>query len=277
MIVPRYLPDQAEVREGLAGYYQEISRLDYGVGEVMKVLQESGKAEDTLVIFTSDHGSSEPGAMGNHYEAGIQVPFIVRHPQGIGKGTTNSALVTLADITPTILDWTKVAPPKYPLHGRSVLPVLSHKDAAGWDEVMLTHVAHEVTMYYPMRTIRNHRYKLIWNLNWRSEYPLPIDTLSRATWREAIHRGDTKIGPRPIQAFLFRDQIELYDLQNDPDEINNLAASDSHKEIRRELSSKLVSWLEQTDDEWLFRHRLPMPGQPETVSSRQTVFDETPK
>ena len=124
VIVPRYLPDRPEVREGIAGYYQEISRLDYGIGQVLQVLEESGRADETLVIFTSDHGSSEPGAMGNHYEPGVQIPLIVRHPQGIGEGTTNKALVTLADLTPTVLDWTQTKGPAYPLHGRSFLRCL---------------------------------------------------------------------------------------------------------------------------------------------------------
>src|SRR6056297_3323989 len=75
---PPYLPDNAEVREGIAGYYQQISRMDFGVGKVLKALKTSGHAEDTLVIFISDHGTSEPGAMGTHYEPGVRVPFIVR-------------------------------------------------------------------------------------------------------------------------------------------------------------------------------------------------------
>ncbi len=273
VIVPRYLPDRPEVREGIAGYYQEISRLDYGIGQVLEVLEETGKADETLVIFTSDHGSSEPGAMGNHYEPGVQVPMIVRHPAGIGKGTVNKALVTLADLTPTILQWTNTNGPGYPLHGRSFLSVLGERAPSGWDEVMFSHVCHEVTMYYPMRTIRNRRYKLIWNIDWRSEYPLPIDTLRRATWTETVRRADPTIGPRSVKKFLFRDQIELYDLQQDPDEIFNLADDPDHEAIRRELSTKLISWLEETDDQWLVRHRLPMPGEPETISSRQANLD----
>ncbi len=274
VIVPRYLPDRPEVREGIAGYYQEISRLDHGIGQVLEVLEETGKARETLVIFTSDHGSSEPGAMGNHYEPGVQIPMIVRHPDGIGEGTTNTALVTLADLTPTVLDWTKSKGPTYLLHGRSLLSVLGDPAPSGWDEVMLSHVCHEVTMYYPMRTIRNRRYKLIWNVDWRSEYPLPIDTLRRATWTETVRRGDPTIGPRSVKKFLFRDQIELYDLQEDPDEIFNLAEDPDHEAIRRELSTKLTSWLEETDDQWLVRHQLPMPGEPEAVSSRQANVDE---
>ncbi len=278
VIVPSYLPDRPEVREGLAGYYQQISHLDHGVGQVLDALQATGRDKDTLVIFTSDHGSSEPGAMGNHYEPGIQIPFIVRVPdengQFLAAGTTNKALVTLADITPTILDWAGAKGPTYPLHGRSFLDALDDENPEGWDEVMLTHVAHEVTMYYPMRTIRNRRHKLIWNINWQSEYPLPIDTLRRATWTEAIRRGETKIGRREIHRFLHRDQVELYDLENDPDELVNLAGLPEHADTRRELSEKLVAWLTETSDPWLVRHRLTMPGEAVERSSRQQFFDK---
>ncbi len=272
VIVPSYLPDRGEVREGLAGYYQEISRLDHGVGLILDLLEATGRAKDTLVIFTSDHGSSEPGAMANHYEPGIRVPFIVRQP-AVAAGKTRRAMVTLADITPTILDWTQAPGPKYPLHGRSLLAVLDGQDHAGWDEVFLSHVCHEVTQYYPMRTLRDRRYKLIWNVDWRSEYPLPIDTLRRATWTETVRRGDPTIGKRSIKKFLFRDQVELYDLQADPDEIVNLADSTAHQKTREELSQRLVQWLETTDDPWLVRHRLPMPGEPESISSRQAIID----
>lgn len=271
VIVPRYLHDQPEVREGLTGYYEQITQMDHGVGQVLDVIRESGKEDETLVIFTSDHGSSEPGAMGNHYEPGIQVPFVVRCP-GIGAaGSTNKALVTLADITPTVLDWTGTKTPAHGLHGKSILPVLDDPDGGGFDEVVLTHVCHEVTMYYPMRTIRNRRYKLIWNVNWRSEYPLPIDTLQRATWQESLRRGDGKIGKRTIDRFLFRDQIELYDLENDPDELKNLADDEKHHDVRRKLTEKMLSWLRETNDPWLERHRPTMPGEPISRSTMQTV------
>ena len=257
VIVPRYLPDRPEVRQGLAGYYQEISRLDTGVGMVLAALEATGKRDETLVIFTSDHGSSEPGAMANHYEPGVHVPFVVSGPMLKRGGTTNQAMITLADIVPTILDWTETRGPKYPLHGRSILPILGEENPEGWDEVCLSHVFHEVTMYYPMRTIRTRRYKLIWNIAWRLEYPLPIDTLQRATWQEALRRNDEMLGPRPVRKFLFRDEVELYDLENDPDEVVNLADDAGHAKVRAELSGKLVDFLKRTGDPWLLRHELP--------------------
>ena len=75
-------------------------------------------------------------------------------------------MVTLADVVPTVLEWTGLKP-RYPLHGRSLLPILEEPHPRGWDQVVLSHVMHEVTMYYPMRTIRERRFKLIWNLNYQ--------------------------------------------------------------------------------------------------------------
>ena len=253
--VPAWLPDVPEVREGLVGYYQQISRMDQGVGRVLASLDELGHADDTLVIFTSDHGSSEPGAMANHYEPGIRVPFLVRKP-GLAGGGECDALVTLADIVPTVLDWTGQTIPDE-LHGRSLMPILGTAHPEGWDEVCLTHVCHEVTMYYPMRTIRTRRYKLIWNIAWRLQFPHPIDTLDRATWNGILERKETHCGRRPVDQLMFRDEYELYDLETDPDEIDNLAADPEHRDVRVELVRRLEAFCRETDDPWLLRHRFP--------------------
>ena len=278
VIVPDYLPDRPEVREGLAGYYQQISRMDAGVGAILKALDESGKADETLVIFTSDHGSSEPGAMSNHYEPGVRVPLIVRSPDVKQQGLLNSSMATFTDIVPTILDWTGVEGPSYSLHGRSILPNLAEEKSGGWDEVYLSHVFHEVTMPYPMRTIRTRTHKLIWNINWRNEYPLPIDTLNRATWQETLRRGDRLIGPRTVSKYLYRDEIELYDLEADPDEVVNLADRPEHAELKKELSQKLLAFLKRTKDPWLLRHDVPGVGEDDPSPAflhRRVLNDET--
>ncbi|MCH9656456.1 MAG: sulfatase-like hydrolase/transferase [Planctomycetes bacterium] len=267
--VPSYLPDRPEVRQGLAGYYQQISYMDTAVGRILQSLKAAGKADNTLVIFTSDHGSSEPGAMANHYEPGVRIPFIVRNPKlkQESAGVVSDSLVSLLDVTPTILDWTNTKGPKYPLHGRSVLPTVGKTNTPGWDETFLSHVFHEVTMYYPMRTIRTRDFKLIWNLEWRSKYPLPIDTLSRATWNETLRLQEPLLGQRTVKKFLFRDEVELYDLKNDPDEVINLACQPEFQAVRKTLSEKLLKHLEQTDDLWLKQYTLP-------VSCNTTAADQ---
>lgn len=259
VVVPHYLPDRPEVREGLAGYYQQITRVDHGIGLVLDALRKAGRLDETLVIFVSDHGSSEPGAMANHYEPGVRIPFIVKAP-GKPPGVVSQAMVSMTDIVPTTLDWIGTPPPaKTKLHGRSLIPILDQPNPLGWDERLLSHCLHEVTMYYPMRTLRTRRYKLIWNIAWRLEYPLPIDTLQRATWTETLRLKAKLMGKRSVQKFLFRDEIELYDLQDDPYEVVNLAGDSKFRAVRAELSQKLMAELKRTGDPWLLRHELPMP------------------
>jgi N-sulfoglucosamine sulfohydrolase len=176
-------------------------------------------------------------------------------------------MVTLADVTPTILDWTGVPPPPYALHGRSFLPVLEQEKTSGWDSVVLSHVMHEVTMYYPMRAIRTRRYKLIWNLCHQLPWRDASEVTRWSTWAETLRRGDTFIGKRSIQNYIWRPVVELYDLEKDPDEVINLADDSKFSPLRRELSEKLLARLRATGDNWLERYQLPMPGEEEQISA----------
>ncbi|MFT5468134.1 MAG: N-sulfoglucosamine sulfohydrolase [Verrucomicrobiales bacterium] len=261
--VPPFLPDNAGVREGLAGYYQQISRMDFGVGSVLGELKNSERQDDTLVIFIADHGTSEPGAMGTHYEPGVRVPFIVRNPEAKSQGIINQALVAFTDITPSILDWADVEFDSYPLHGRSFLPILEVPNPVGWDRALLSHVGHDVFAHYPMRTLRGPRFKLIWNILWRAEYPLPIDTVQRRTWRANRESGAETIGLRTIDQFLHRPQLELYDLENDPWESKNLIDSEDPeiRKIRDSMVAELVGRLETQEDPWMRKYHPLRPGQ----------------
>ena len=252
--VPGFLPDTPEVRESLAGYFQQITQMDHGVGLVMKALEESGRKEDTLVVFISDHGTSEPGAMGTHYEPGIRVPFVVWHAGLTRPGSVNHALVAFTDLTPTFLDWTDTKFDTYSLHGRSFLPVLGEPGVEGWNSVLLSHVGHDVFAHYPMRTLREIRWKLIWNILPGQEYPLPIDTFERRLWTGIRERGETMIGPRSVDQFLHRPQLELYDLQNDPWETKNLAEDSAQSERVERMSKEMVSQLAEKEDPWLQKY-----------------------
>lgn len=251
--VPGFLPDTPMVREQLAGYYQQVSRADHGVGLVLKMLKAHQCYEDTLIVFISDHGTSEPGAMGTQYEPGVRAPFILRQPGG-PVGLVHEALVSFADITPTLLDWAGVKDPAEHTHGRSLLPILDKPNISGWDDVLLSHVAHEIYSYYPMRTLRERRYKLIWNLTWKAEFPLPVDTFKRRLWRHIVDTKATMIGTRTVDAFLNRPKFELYDLESDPLELKNLSADPAHADRLKTMTARLLEKLTETDDPWLNKY-----------------------
>lgn len=261
VLVPSHLPDRPDVRESLSEYYELIERFDTGLGAVMEMLERTGKADSTLVMFFSDQGAPYPNGGYSHYDPGVHVPLIVVNPEEKKRGVVTDALASLADITPTILDWTGVEPPPYSLHGRSLLPVLGREKTSGWDSVVLSQVMHEITMYYPMRTIRERRYKLIWNLCHQLPWRDALEVTRWSTWAETLRRGDTHIGQRSIQDYIWRDPIELYDLQSDPEEVVNLADDPEYESVRRALSERLLARLRETHDYWLERYQLPMPGE----------------
>jgi N-sulfoglucosamine sulfohydrolase len=263
--LPAHVPDRPDVRESFAEYFELIERLDDGFGQALAMLERTGKADDTLVLFFSDQGAAYPHGY-TQYEPGVCVPMIIHNPQAERRGVVCDALVTLADVTPTILDWTDVPGLDYPLHGRSLLPILEQEHPSDWDSVVLSHVMHEVTMYYPMRTLRERRYKLIWNLCHQMPFLNAKEVAERSPWRLTIERGDKLIGKRTVENYIWREPIELYDLETDPDEIVNLADDPKFAELRRTMSEKLLARLRATNDYWLERYELPMPGETPNVA-----------
>jgi len=252
--VPPFLPDTPMVREQLAGYYQQVSRADHGLGLALAALKKHGHYDDTLILFISDHGTSEPGAMGTQYEPGVRAPFIMRKPGG-PAGLVHEALVAFTDITPTLLDWAGIKAPAKNTHGRSILPIIATPGIKGWDDVLLSHVAHEIYSYYPMRTLRERRYKLIWNMTWKAEHPVPVDTFNRRLWRHIVETKATHIGHRTVESYLNRPKFELYDLETDPWELNNLARDAAHAERLSAMAARLLQRLEETEDPWLKKYQ----------------------
>jgi N-sulfoglucosamine sulfohydrolase len=254
VIVPYHLPDQPEVREELAEYYQSASRMDHGVGLVLKAIEETKNAERTLVIFLSDNGIPFPGAKTTLYDAGLHLPLVIRSPGQKQHGVVTQALVSWTDIAPTVLEWAGVKPPKEML-GRSLLPILDEPNPEGWDIVFGSHQCHEVTMYYPMRSVRTRTHQYLLNLAHELPYPHASDLWGSATWQEVLKRNDTMLGQRSRAAFEHRPREELYDLRDDPNEVKNLAADGKHAEVLDDLRAKLRKWQEATKDPWLVKYR----------------------
>src|SRR5262249_6502066 len=150
------------------------------------------------------------------------------------------------DVTPTALDWAGVKGPALP--GRSFLPLLEEESPRGWDKVYGSHQFHEVTMYYPMRMVRDRHYKYIRNLAHLLEYPHASDLYGSPTWQGVLKRGDKFLGKRSVEQFVHRPLEELYDLDKDPDELKNVAADPDHAAVLRALRADLESWQVKTAD-----------------------------
>ena len=248
--VPSHLPDLPAVREDLAQYYESVSRLDSGIGMLLAALARTGHADDTLIVFLSDNGRPFPGAKTNLYGPGLHLPLIV-HAPGAKGGTVNNAMVSWADVTPTLLDWAGAKGPSYPLPGRSLLPLLGRTGAPGWDRVFASHEFHEIDQYYPMRAVRTPTHAYIRNLAWQLPYPIAGDVAESPSWRAIAADPAIRLGRRSQAAYLQRPEEELYDLRSDPDELTNLAAEPQHQAVLADLRRQLAEFRTVTHDPWL--------------------------
>jgi len=262
--VPPCLWDTPETREDLADYYDALRRLDDSVGRILGTLRESGHADDTLVVFTSDNGMPFPFGKSTLYEAGINVPFVVRWPGVVPPGGTSPALVSLVDLLPTALAAFEVPAPG-PLDGRSLLGLLRGEVASVRDQVI---GVHDDLLKEPMRegrrnpdfptkpptprarSIRSGRYKYIRNFDTQYEFTNNVIASKGATtWRswERVAQDDPALRAR-MDSLLWRATEELFDLQADPWELNNLAQDSSRAAAKAQLAAQLREWMQREGD-----------------------------
>jgi len=253
VIVPPYLPDTPECRGELAKYYGSVQRADAGLVRLIEILKETGHWTDTLVIYVSDNGIAFPGAKTTLYEPGMRLPCVVRNPRAAKVGVVTDAMVTWADLLPTVLEFAGAPAKGLSLHGRSFLPVLETEHPQGWDEIYASHTFHEITMYYPMKVVRGRKYKLIWNIAHGLDYPFASDLFASATWQGVLASGSDTYAKRKIDAYLHRPKFELYDLESDPDEVVNLADSPERAEVLAELKEKIKAFQKRTKDPWILK------------------------
>lgn len=237
------LLDTPELRQNVADYYNGCTRVDIAMGLILKMLDEKGLSDNTVVVFFGDNGPPFPGGKVTCYEAGMAVPLIIRWP-GQPANQVSEALVSGVDLFPTILQAAGVTPPANA--GQSLVPLLGGK-TENWRQTLCGEFnAHQRRHFYPQRTIRDERYHLIVSLLAGEETP----------WmRESVMPDAEKfISPQAQAAWkmrLERPPIELYDLQTDPKEMNNLAGQPQMKEVQERLTKELEAWRRETDDPFL--------------------------
>ena len=239
--VPPYLPDNDIVRKDLGLYYGVINRVDLTVGKILEKLEETGLRDETLFIYTTDHGSPFPRAKCTLYDPGIKTLLIMNKPNSplFGNSKVIDQIVSNIDLLPSLLDSIGAKIPKK-IEGRSFLPLLTNSQSSFRDEIFTEKTYHDI--YDPIRSIRTKKYKYIRNFEkFDKLYQIP---------------ADMEIGPygKSIQKQIFdnystpRMEEEFYDLENDPNEQYNLSNNPRYKNAILELKNKLLNWMKKTND-----------------------------
>ncbi len=239
--------DTPKVRQEVASYYNCNTRADVGVGLLLAKLRESRMADNTLIIFIGDHGPPFTRGKTTCYEAGVRIPFIVRWPEHAQAGLASEALVSTVDILPTVAEAAGFELPT-PIAGRSLVPLIEGKPAQWRDTLATEYTSHHQGGYFPRRAIRDERYKLIVNL--LPDRPNPIKGVDGcAAWGES--RDPAFEGTRVRRVFDTHGDPparELYDLQRDPVEFNNLADDPGYGSVLSRMRAQLRTWREETSD-----------------------------
>ncbi|MEI8045086.1 MAG: sulfatase, partial [Verrucomicrobiota bacterium] len=261
--IPPYLHDNGVTRTNRAAYYAEITQLDTQVGDALKALAASGQAGNTFVLFVSEQGSSFPyGGKWSLYDTGIRTSSFVRWPGKIKAGSTTDALMEYVDVPPTFLEIAGVDPTKVDtgcpdvegkrgFDGQSFLSVLLGKTNRLRDYVFAQHTTVGIIGFkepYPIRAVRDNRYKFIRNLAPENNYWVAFlhGTPVAKSWeKDAVN--DPALAAR-MKWLSHRPGEELYDLEGDPYETRNLAADARFTQIKTRLAKALDAWMTQQGD-----------------------------
>lgn len=280
--VPSFYPDKPEIRSDIADYYFEVQRWDSDVAAAIRLIEEAGELENTIIVMTGDHGMPFPRCKGNLYDWGSRVPLAIRWGKKINPGQQLEEFVSLTDLAPTFLQAAGVPIPEE-MTGHSLLGEMGVEEPsqpAGREFVVYGRERHVPAQKiptmdgYPARAIRTDRWLLILNVDperWPAGVPEgathPIDKYADCDdgptkqWLIA-HQDDPDVAPYYALCFAKRPPVELYDCQADPDQVHNLADDPAHAETVEQLRGQLVKYLESTGDPRFTDGDAPFDGYP---------------
>lgn len=247
VVVPPYLPDTIEVRKDLALYYDEISRLDHYVGEVLNELEKQGVRKDTYVMFTSDNGRPFPRCKTTVYDSGVRTPLIISKPGTVAAASVCNRLVSSVDFAPTILKLAGL-PAAPSMQGKDFSVLLSDPTAKIRETIFAEHNWHDYSAH--ARAVRTERFKYIKNNDFELTLSPPADAVRSPTFETMrLLRDAKKLNDAQMACFKApRAQEELYDLDADPHELINIASDPKHAETLKQLRSALETWAVETKD-----------------------------
>jgi N-sulfoglucosamine sulfohydrolase len=250
--LPPYHPDTKEMRHDWAHYYDNVEDMDTWVGEMLKELEESGEAENTIVFYYGDHG----GVLGRSkrfiYESGTRVPFIIRIPDkykylldGKKPGDKESRFISFVDLAPTLLSIIGTQIPDY-MQGKAFLGTQKTDEP----EYAFMFRGRMDERYDMSRAVRNREFRYIKNYMSFRPNGQPLDYLwlapSMPSWEKAFNEG--RCNAVQSAFFLPKPAEQLFHTKSDPWEVNNLVGDPDYKEVLEELRSASINWVRKVKD-----------------------------
>lgn len=249
IVLPAFLVDDDATRKDLASYYNEITRFDYYVGQVVEELKSQQIFDNTLIFILADNGRPFPRAKTRLHDSGMKTYLIAHWPQGIDSpGKPSSSLVSTIDLAPSYLEAAAVELPDT-FQGVSMLPILKTAETTIRRHAFSEHNWHDYEAHgRAVRSggylyIRNHRPQLAWQGPADSVRSPSHQSLLAANALNALNaiQAEVLMVPRPIE--------ELFRTADDPDQINNLVDSLADKAIKKRLAALLDRWIDETGDD----------------------------
>lgn len=259
---PPNLPDAPEVRADMAAFKASARSLDQGVGMVLGELDDRGLSEETIVIFTTDHGMPFPGAKATLYDRGLGVNLILRGPEPFWGGRVIDALVSHIDIYPTVCDHLGIEPPSF-LQGVSLMALLRGERDQVREEIFAGSTWHAA--YEPQRAIRTTRHKYI--RRWGDRLTPVLPNTDDGPSKELLLRNGWAEHEIPRE--------QLFDLLFDPNEARNLVGDPDHAHILADLRERLEDWMRETADPLLAGHVDPPPGVEINMPDQRSASEPT--
>lgn len=248
VIVPPFLVDDAETRQDLASYYNEVTRFDYYVGAVVAELRRQEELDNTLIFVLADNGRPFPRAKTRLHDSGMRTALIAHWPSGISDpGWTSKSLVSVIDIAPTILSVAGIDPPST-MQGVSMLPLFASPHSITRRYAFSEHNWHDYEAHG--RSVRDGNYLLVRNFRPYQAWQGPADSVRSPSHQslQTLQRSG-KLKPAQQDVFLSpRPAVELYYLTDDPYQLNNLADTPKLMNRKKNLLSVLERWMDETAD-----------------------------
>lgn len=249
VVVPPFLIDDENTREDLASYYNEITRFDYFVGQVVAELKDQQIFDDTLIFILADNGRPFPRAKTRLHDSGMKTYLIAHWPKGVDSpGTPSTSLVSSIDLAPTFLEAAGVQVPET-IQGISLLPVFKTADAPVRRHAFSEHNWHDYEAHG--RAVRSEGYLYIRNNRPQFAWQGPADSVRSPSHRSllAAKSSNSLSAPQADVLTIPRRNEELYRTEGDPNQVNNLVDWAEHEEVKKRLAALLDRWVDETGDD----------------------------